>query len=93
MTLYAFQTKLGVNLEAEYKTVETKMLFVENVEHPCMKALKYLFTLQSIVEEMEELVELNLLYVLVWVNHRVAKNTIVDLGATRKFMTETKIKC
>ena len=70
----------------------TETWLVENVEHPHMRALKYLFTLHKRVEEIEELVEHGLMYVEPWVNHRAAKNTIVDFGDTHNFMTEFEAK-
>ena len=48
--------------------------------------------LQKIVEEIEKSVECDLMYVEIWVNHKVARNTIVNSGATHNFMTETKAK-
>ena len=68
--LYSFQTKLAVNLEAEYEIVKIETSLVENVEHPRMGALKYLSTLQKRVEEIEELVERGLMYIEARVNHR-----------------------
>ena len=47
----------------------------------------------EVVGEIEELVERSLMYVEAWVNHRAAKNTIIDFGATHNFMTKTEAKC
>ena len=44
------------------------------------------------MEEIEKPVECGLMYVEIWVNHKAAKNTIVDSKATHNFMTETEAK-
>ena len=72
--------------------VETKIPLVENVEHPRMEALKYLYALQKRVEEIEELMEHVLIYVEAWINHKAVRNTIVDSEVTHNFMTETEAK-
>ena len=44
------------------------------------------------VEETTELMDCSFMYVEVWVNHRVTRNTTVDSKATHNSMTETKAK-
>ena len=68
------------------------MLLARTVGHTRVGALKYLSTLQKTVEETEEPMEHDLMYVEIWVNHKAARSTIVDSGATHNFMTETEAK-
>ena len=92
VALYAFQEKLEVNLEVEYEIVETEILLVKNVEHLRMRGLKYLFALKNRVEEIEEPVEHDLMYVKARDNHRAVRNTIIDSRTTHNFLIETEAK-
>ena len=55
-----------------------------------MGALKFLSALQKKTREQREPIEKGLMYVEAWVNHKLAKNTMIDSGSTHNFMTETK---
>ena len=55
--------------------VETETPLDRTVGYPRVGALKYLSALQKRVEEIEELVELGLMYVGIWVNHKAVRNT------------------
>ena len=55
-----------------------------------MGALKFLFAVQKKTGEQREPIEKCLMYVEAWVNHKLAKSTMVDSGTTHNFMTETE---
>ena len=80
-SLYDFQEKFGMNSEAKYEMTEIETPLVKNMENPHMGGLKYLSTLLLLkrVCEIKQPVERGLMYVEVWVNHRVGKNTICEL--------------
>ena len=88
-SLQAIQAALDVDADAKFEGEEVEKAL--NVEIPRMGALKFLSALQKKTWEQRESIEKGLMYVEAWVNHKLAKNTTVDSGATHNFMTETEV--
>ena len=87
VSLQAIQVALDSDADAKSEGEEaSKML---NVETPLIGALKFLFALQKKTGEQRESIEQSLMYVEAWVNHKLAKSTMVDSRVTHNFMTET----
>ena len=79
-SLQAIQAALDTDADAKSEGEETEKAL--NVETPRMGALKFLSALQKKTCEQREPIENGLMYVEAWVNHKLAKNTMVDSGAT-----------
>ena len=80
--------KPQADADAKFEGEEIKKVL--NIETPRMGALKFLSALQKKTREQREPIEKGLMYVEAWVNHKLAKNTMVDSGATHNFMTKTE---
>ena len=72
-------------MDAKSKDEEAEKVL--NVETSRMGALKFLSALQKKAREQREPIKKGLMYVEAWMNHKLAKNTMVDSGATHNFMT------
>ena len=83
-------TQVALEADADAKSEGEEAEIVLNVETPRMGALKFLSALQKKTREQRESIEKGLMYVEAWVNHKLAKNTMVDSGATHNFRLRQK---